>query len=324
MAKKAVPVVLMTAGAAAGGAGVAGVVAGDIKRVRAERQTLESWTAYEDRYRAHVAAQDQTNERLRAFGRSHEQVHDSVVLRMRDLLDRSGMRVDVADLHVLDSVEFSTTLQVRAQPKIDLDAEGWAQGMIDSARAGRTVWGLLHEGVNQIGRAGTGRPLEDLSGAAQEKARKAFLGGGPKSMGGGGQALGGWVEKVVTGGAVAFTVGAVAFQQGNKAQTEAERHRTALAVAVEGLELCDRLFDGVREQLVEKDHVLREVAARASKAIDDLGTGPLDPAIHGERFDIAWKLVKAVQQIAAAPVADEDGNLDPDTGRLIFKYRTRT
>jgi hypothetical protein len=321
VASKALPIAMLAAGATAIGTGVAGFVAGGVKRVRADNHLQQAWDAYELRYALHLAAKEQTNEQLEDFGQRHEQIHNTVVLRMRDIVQRTGIRVDVADLRVLDSVEFSTTLQVRSQPKIDLDAQGWADGIFASARTGQGVWDLLHGGVNQVGVAGTGRRLSNLSGAAQEKARKALLGGGPKYLGGFGEAMGGVVEKVLTVGGVVFVAGAGAFYQGHKAQTEGEAHELALAIAVENLEVCDRLFHGVRLQLVDKDYAVTEVAARASRAMDGLGDGPLDPAIHGERFDIAWKLVKAVQQIATAPIADEDGHLDPDTGRLIFKYR---
>ncbi|MEU6020827.1 hypothetical protein [Micromonospora sp. NBC_01739] len=298
-------------------------VYGHVQRMRAETQSRELWAAYEDRYNAHLDDHRRTNAQLRAFGRKHEQIHNDVVLRMRDILKRSDMHAKVSDLLVLDGVDFSTSLEVMARPKIDPDVEGWAQGLIHSAQAGYTVWGFLHAGVNQIANAGTGTPLANLRGIAQENARKAALGGGPIASGGGGMALGALVEKIAVGGIVLGAFGATAYMQGEKAMTEVERYRAAFGVAIADLDVRDRLFYGVREQVQEKDIVLTQLAVRASRALDALGTGRLDSAIHGERFETAWMLVKAVQEVANAPVADEDGTLDRNTGRLIFKYRKR-
>lgn len=323
MVMRPVPIVLAATGVVAGAGGVVAGVYGGVQRMRAETQARELWAAYEDRYNAHLAGHGRTNAHLQAFGRKHEQVHNDVVLRMRDILERSDRHVRVSELLVLDGVDFSTTLQVMAQPKLDLDVEGWAQGLIHSARAGRTVWAFLHDGVNQIANASTGRPLANLRGIAQENARKAALGGGPIASGGGGTALGALVEKIAVGGIAVGAYGATAYKQGEKAMTEVEKYRAAFGIAIEDLDVRDRLFQGVREQAQEKDDVLTQLAARASRAIDELGTGRLDSAIHGERFETAWNLVKAVQKVATAPVADEDGTLDPDTGKLIFKYLKR-
>lgn len=323
MVLRPVPIALATTAVVTGAGGVAAGVYGGVQRWRAETQGREIWAAYEDRYNAHLAEHVRTNEQLQAFGRRHEQVHDDVVLRMRDILERNDMQVRVSELRVLDGVDFSTALQVMAQPKLDLDVEGWALGLIGSARVGRTVWDFLHEGVNQIASAGTDRPLSELRGVAQKAAREAVFGGGTIASGGGGRALGALLEKFAVGGIVVGAVGATAYRQGAKAMTEVEKCRAALGIAIAHLEVRDRLFSGVREQAKEKDDVLTQLAARASKAIDGLGTGRLDPAIHGDRFETAWNLVKAVQRVAVAPVADEDSNLDPDTGRLIFKYRKR-
>ncbi|MER7007780.1 hypothetical protein ABT297_32715 [Dactylosporangium sp. NPDC000555] len=321
MVIRPVPIVLAATAVITGAGVVAAGVYGGVRRLRAEAQTRELWAAYSDRYSKHLAEHERTNVQLQAFGRQHEQVHNDVVLRMRDVLMRNNMQVRVSELLILDGVEFSTSLQVMAQPKLDLDPEGWAKGLVLSAQAGHTVWSFLRHGMNQIATASTGAAASDLHGAAREAAREAFMGGGTLASGGGGRALGGVLGKAVVGGIVVGSAGATAYKQGEKAMTEAEKHRRAFDLAIESLNVVDRLFHGVREQAQEKDHTLAWLAARASKAIDALGDGPLDPAIHGDRFELAWSLVKAVQQVAVAPVADENSNLDADTGRLIFKYR---
>lgn len=323
MVMRPVPVMLAATAAVTGVSGAAGAVYGSVRRYRAEGQVRELWAAYSDRHNAHLAEHERTNEQLRVFGRKHEQVHDSVVLRMRDILVRNNMQVRVSELLVLDGVEFSTTLQVMAQPKLDLDIEGWAQGLLQSAQAGRTVWSFLQDGMNRIEVAGTGAAASELHGAARTAAREAYLGGGTIASGGGGRALGDLLSKAAVVGVAVGVGGAAVYKQGEKAMLEAEKHRTAFGLVIENLDVVDRLFQGVREQAQEKDRTLTWLAERASKAIDGLDDGPLDLVIHGDRLDMAWSLVKAVQKVAVAPVAGKDSCLDSDIGRMIFKYRKR-
>ncbi|HET6479584.1 MAG TPA: hypothetical protein VFG35_06005 [Actinoplanes sp.] len=117
-----------------------------------------------------------------------------------------------------------------AQPKLDLDVEGWAQGLLQSAQAGRTVWSFLQDGMNQIAVAGTGTATSELHGAAQTAAREAYLGGGTIASGGGGRALGDLLSKAAVVGVAVGVGGAAVYEQGEKAMTEAEKHRTAFGV----------------------------------------------------------------------------------------------
>jgi len=102
MVMRPVPVMFAATAAVTGVSGAAGAVYGSVKRYRAEGQMRDLWAAYSDRHNAHLAEHEKTNEQLRVFGRKHEQVHDSVVLRMRDILVRNNMQVRVGELLVLD------------------------------------------------------------------------------------------------------------------------------------------------------------------------------------------------------------------------------
>jgi hypothetical protein len=316
-----VPLLITASSAIAGGGGLVAGAVGGVQIKRAETQKRHHRASYEDRHNAHLAEHGRTNAELQSFGRTHERVHRDVVLRMRDFLERNGKQVLVREHLILDELDFSTALQVVALAKLDLDVEGWAQGVIRSALAGRATWAALHDGVKQFGNASTGTPLSALRGIAAERARLAYLGGGSLASGGGGMALGATVQKVAVAGPVLLVAGLTTMMQGTKARTEADEYRTAVGIAIAQLDARDELFRGVRKRAQEKHDVLTRLAAKAARALDQLGPERLDMAVHGERLQTALILVKSVQEVAAAPVADEDSNLDPNTEKLIFKYR---
>ena len=122
-------------------------------------------------------------------------------------------------------------------------------------------------------------------------------------------------------GPAALVAGIAVKNQGTKARTEAERHETEVEVSIAALDTRDELLRGVQERAQELQVLTGRMIARAKDALDLLESEPFDMSLHAERLQTAFVLVKSVREVATAPVADEEGNIDAGTQRLIFTYR---
>ncbi|WP_430782097.1 hypothetical protein [Actinoplanes sp. G11-F43] len=319
--RQPVPLALMAVGVLAGGGGATAGAIGGIRIKRAAARKREDATRYNDRHTAHLTEHEKTNVALQDFGRLHEQAHRQVVFRMRDFLVRQNKQVLMREHRILDGIDSSHVLQVSALPRFDGDIEDWARGILRTAAIGPAAWMALWHSVKQFARASTGTPINKLRGAAAERAGRAYLGGGSIASGGGGMALGTLVQRIAIGGLVLLAAGLTTWMQGSRKQTEADEVRTAVDIAVQKFAHRDELFRGVRLRAQEKHDVLSRLAAEATEAFDLLESEHFDMAVHGVRLQKALILVKAVQEVATAPVADEDSGLNPDTEKLIFHYR---
>jgi len=204
---------------------------------------------------------------------------------------------------------------------MDPDLAGWVRGIVGAAGAGVTTPFALSAAVVKYARASTGTPISTLSGAAATNARLAFLGGGSLRSGGGGVKLGKTVGGLAAIGPAALVAGIAVKNQGTKARTEAERHETEVEVSIAALDTRDELLRGVQERAQELQVLTGRMIARAKDALDLLESEPFDMSLHAERLQTAFVLVKSVREVATAPVADEEGNIDAGTQRLIFTYR---
>lgn len=180
---------------------------------------------------------------------------------------------------------------------------------------------ILRKAVTQLAKTSTGTPASDLRGAAAERATLAFLGGGSLASGSGGMKLGATALNAAAADPSVLIAGLTVKKQGTKARTEADNLRTAVDVAIAQLDVRDQLLRGVRERAHELDDILIRLVSQATNALDLLESETFDIDAHGKRLEAALVLVKSVRDVATAPVADEDGNLDTNTEQLIFNYR---
>ncbi|QOC93487.1 hypothetical protein [Micromonospora craniellae] len=194
--------------------------------------------------------------------------------------------------------------------------------MTRSARAGTTTTKLIHQAVTQLARAGTGRPISELYGAAQRSAEDAFLGGGPKSLGGGGRDLGAKVRIAIVTGTIVAAASVAAVKQATQTRTDADRHHTHVATAMADLDLYDELLRGVGIRAQELDETLTWLTGQATAVLDLLESEPFDRGAHDTRLHAALKMAAAVGEVRRAPIVDANGDLDPQTEKLVFKYRT--
>ncbi|MER7282601.1 hypothetical protein ABT369_50035 [Dactylosporangium sp. NPDC000244] len=321
MGLRPAPVVGFVGAAVVGGAGAAAftyagrVIIGAVTQIRDDR------ARYDLRYDGHLARATEANEHLRTYGRTQERSRHEVTDRMRDFLTRINLNSQAYDDRFLDGVD-PPPVRVAEEPKLNLDVEGWVQGLVNAARAGATTKNLVHQAVTQLARAGTGRPISELYGAAQKSAEDAFLGGGPKSLGGGGRDLGAKVRIAIVAGTTVAAASVAAVKQATQTRTDADRHHTQVTTAIADLDLCDEVLRGVGMRAQELDETLTWLTGQATVALDLLESEPFDRGTHDTRLHAALKIAAAVGEVRRAPIIDRNGDLDPQTEKLVFKYRT--
>lgn len=176
--------------------------------------------------------------------------------------------------------------------------------------------------VASLGAASTGAAISGLSGAAAQSATLAWLGGGALSAGGGGVALGTAVLNVVAIGPALLLGGFVAKGQGKKAITKAMEKQAEVEIAIAELDATKTLLDSVETRVNELRSVLSSLVSQALDALETLESAePFVAAEHAELFQLALLLVKAVKEVALAPVLDSDGNLSAEGSIVTVKYR---
>ncbi len=320
MANRSVPVGLFIVGGATAIGGAVAGTAGGVQIGKARKRIRHQGDRHDQRYAAHLEMVGLTNEALQELGGIQERAQRDVIFRMRDFLVRHAKQVRAHEHLILDGVD-GGAVHVTGLSKIDPDVAGWVRGVVSAAGTGVATPLTISAAVIKFASASTGTPISELSGAAAEKARLAFLGGGSLKSGGGGMKLGKAAGGAAAVGPAILVAGLAVKNQGTKARTEADRHRTEVEIAIATFDTRDELLRGVQERTRELYALLTRMMSRATDALDALESEPFDITIHAERLQKALMLVRGVRELATAPVADEDGNINMKTEQLMFTYR---
>jgi hypothetical protein len=320
MPRPIVPVALIIVGGATAIGGAAAGSVGGVEIGRARKRVQRQTEQHETRHAAHLETVARTNDALRALGETQTRAQLEVIHRMRDFLLRHAKQVRAHEHLILSGVD-GANARVVSLSAMDPDIAGWVRGVVGAASAGIATPVAISAAVVKYASASTGTPISALSGAAAQKARLAFLGGGSLKSGGGGMKLGKTAGSAAAIGPAILVAGLAVKNQGTKAKTEADRHKTEVEDAIARLDVRDELLRGVQDRAHELDGLLLRMMARATDALDVLESEPFDISIHAERFQTALIMVRSVREVATAPVADEDGNLDAGAERLVFTYR---
>lgn len=315
-----IPVAIIAVGALTGGGGLVlgGKGALDIKK--ATDRINKSQRTYEVRRTLAEQHVDEVNARLAAWGTEQEQALSTVVVRFAAFLQRNSKQVRDSEKLLADGLEVSDE-RVVGPDGIDRNAWSWVTGVAASAVVGGGVNVATTSAVVSLGAASTGAAISGLSGAAAQSATLAWLGGGALSAGGGGVALGATVLNVVAIGPALLMGGFVAKGQGKKAITKAMEKQAEVDIAIAQLDATKTLLESVDLRVVELHSVLSGLVAQALDSLEILESEPFVAAQHAERFQSALLLVKAVKEVALAPVLDEEGNLSAEGSTLTMKYR---
>lgn len=320
MALPKVPLTIIIGGFTTVCVSAASAMKGAAEMQRAHRANRTQSERYDKRYQAHQAVVIQTNECLQVFGTTQARARNEVTFRMRDFLERHAKQVQANEHLVLDGVD-ACNARVIGMARLDADVANWVRGIVTAVNIGRAAPRLAKAGAIELGTASTGNRIANLHGAAAEKATLAFFGGGSIKSGGGGMKLGGQMLNIVTISPVILIVGLTMLGQGFKAKGSAEEFRAEVDLEIARLDARDELMRGVQLRATELDDILVRLIDKATVSLDLLESEDFIMPDHAERLQAALILQRAVRDVAIAPVANEDGELDEGTDDLIFKYR---
>ena len=322
MALQRVPLAIIIGGVVTVSSGVAAAATGTVQMHRAKRANRTQAERYGERYSTHQSVVLRTNECLHSFGETQVRARNEVTFRMREFLERNAKQVQANEHLILDGVDDSNT-RVVGMAKLDADVAGWVHGVVTAVNAGRAAPSLAKAGVFKLARASTGNRIANLNGAAAEKATLAFFGGGSIKSGGGGIKLGGQMLNIVRITPMVLIFGLTVRSKGLTAKVKAEEFRSEVDVEIARLNARDELMGGVTLRVHELDDILVRLIGKATDALDLLESEEFVMPAQAERLQAALILQRAVRDVAVAPIAKENGELDETTDDLIFKYRER-
>ena len=314
------PLFLIGAGVVTGVTGIVNALsgAGKIKQAREIEQVAE--TRYNRATLRTEAVVDSTNAAAETYGGQQEAARLQVVARMADFIRRNRRQVSVSAASLLDGVEaeIGTVAQYAGTLGSGVD---WLAGVAKAGLTGTATYAAVPAMVSAYGTASTGTAIASLSGAAEGSATAAFLGGGSLAAGGGGIALGGLALNFVTVGPALLVGGLVLNGQGEKALTRAHEYESEVQVAISNQKTFRSVLSVIDTRIQELSQLLTELVPRAVDALTELEKGMFKTKTHARRFQTAIAWTTAVRDLTSAPIIDEDGELNSETGRLLIKYR---
>ncbi|MFC7449692.1 hypothetical protein [Rhodococcus daqingensis] len=315
-----IPVALIAVGALTGGSGVAlgGKGAYDLKK--AAGQIAEARSRYDRRYAEIETCVSATNDRIADLGGQQKRAITDVVVRMIDFLKRHEKQVRESQRLLADGVDFDQTRVSDAQ-KLSVDLASWLGGAAGSAVVASGTSAAVAAAAGTVGVASTGTAISGLSGAAATNATMAWLGGGSLAAGGGGMAAGAAALNFVTIGPALLVGGAVVKGQGKKALTQAKEADAKIAVAIAELDETETRLGAVASRADEISALLEQLTTKAVEALDELESEPFDPAVHTSRLQRGLQLVKAVADVAAVLLVDDEGELTERSAKVTIRYR---
>jgi hypothetical protein len=316
-----VPALLIGTGAITAAGGAANAIRGQHKMRRARRDAAHAT----DRYQAEIAVTQEataaTSARLQAYGDRQEEALQVVVHRMIDFMRRYDQTVSERASELLAGVAVGAQ-EVSGFAGARITAEGVAGHLVTTTVASAATYAGVPMAVAAYGSASTGTAIAGLSGAAAQNATLAWLGGGSISAGGGGMALGAVSLNAVAIGPAILVGGFVMNGKGEKALTESQRYCAEVDASVQEQRRLRTRLSLVDERVQELDDVLENITGRGTEALDELESmEPFDPDAHAGTFRQALSFAIAVRDVIAVPVLDANGDVDPDTERLLVLYR---
>lgn len=300
--------------------GGAALLVGGTKELRAKRTGRSALARYEesqDSIRDDVTV---TNADAQAYGEQQLRTMSETVAQFVEFIERNARTVSQSDVDFLDGLDV-TISEVEAYRALSLEAAGVLQGIGKAASAGALAYQATWSSVGLFGVAGTGTPIAGLSGAASWNAILAWLGGGSLSTGGGGIALGRIVLGGLSIGSALVVAGFVLNGHGETALTGAKRYAAEVDVHIAEMEAFSDFLAQVRRRVAELFDVLLWLEKRAVASLAELNARPFDADRDAGLFQETALLMKGVVEVVKTPVLDTGGQLNPETARVVARYK---
>ncbi|MBW3634474.1 MAG: hypothetical protein KY456_15740 [Chloroflexi bacterium] len=315
-----VPLALMGVGAVTGAAGAVNAALGTNKLRRARAIADAAEARYERQLARTNRAVDATNARVAAYGDAQEAAREAVVRRMAAFIRRNQRQVSETTPHLLDGVEAEVHEISEFAGTLGAGID-WVADAAKASATGAVVYVGIPSAVGLLASASTGTAIKTLGGAAAQRATLAWMGGGSLATGGGGMAVGASALNWVTIGPTLLVTGLALNGRGEKATTQARAYEAEVDVSIEGQHAFTALLRGVDQRIEELSAVLESLLSRAVEALDELESEEFDSSTRAEEFQKAILLTVAVRDLIATKTLTENGELNTETEKLLFKYR---
>jgi hypothetical protein len=125
-------------------------------------------------------------------------------------------------------------------------------------------------------------------------------------------------------GTVAVLIGGfVLAGEGEKALTKAREYEAEVNIAIAKIEAAKEFIQQVQRQITELMDLLESLNYLAVIGLDELESLPsFDKNRNATKFQQVALVVKALAEIMKTPILDSEGELNPATATISFKYRT--
>lgn len=298
------PLALKAGGAAANAAGAHLIN-------QAEQTKRQAYEAHEGK---RADAQDQVRkiqasiDELNAY---RQRQWDTTIDRLTAWFEANERKLKKSDL-VWDLEPIEITMDELPEIGFDLKKKlvvGGAKGIV-GVGGKILIPKAIKSGVAKLGKAGNGRPIKQLRGAAHQRALLARLGGGPLAQGGGGMKAGARLLEKFGDGGTAAVVGIVHLAFGEAERQGAKRFTRKADKSMKQIDNDLATLAAVTYYCDELCAVFNRINSTALDALTDLESVDFDHEIHAEKFQMTIILMKALREVCDIPVV-EAGTFTP-------------
>lgn len=268
---------------------------------------------------------------------------DNLGKRKIQILDES-VKPFITEFEKLNHVELSESKGLNELQKIVLDQRNFTElkdlqsmatsmvgGVVSGAMAGAVTAFGAYGAAGALATASTGTAIASLSGAAATNATLAFFGGGSLAVGGLGMAGGTAVLGGLVAGPALAVLGVVV---GAKASANLDKAYSNLSKAREFKEEMDAaslLCIGIRKRaamfnrfLVTLNSVFEPLIYEMTQIISNRGTDFRDFSDDEKKVVAeAMAMAGAIKSILDTPILDDDGNLTPESDKMVEMTRKK-
>lgn len=321
---------LMTASAAATGAGVGAASDARKKNKEAEKIINRAKEKWEQTKKSLEREESLLKNKLESFGKAKVDIFENLIgdfLRLvKDCANSASSKVSVTKYKYISKKE------LRKLEKERLETLNIVNNGIEGITKGAGTAGGIYSLVGMFGSASTGTAISSLGGAAATNSTLAWLGGGSLAAGGGGIALGTTVlGGLFAGPAIAImglTMDSKAEENLTKAkefEAEAEKKIEIMKKSIEEIKIVGKYIDEsilILNTLKQKYFTIKEILFskqervyrnllknRANHAVI------IPPLCQLEDFDFITTIVKSIKEIL-------EGNITDDEGKFNMNFKT--
>ncbi len=279
----------------------------------------ESSLRHESALSDHKAAFSSAEGKVIAYGNFQASVLSATLVAWLTWLEANERKVRMLDHASVEGIYVHEIDLPTLRSNVEA-ARGIISGGVTALGAGFAAQQLALNGVGIFATASTGTGIAALTGAAQESAVMAWLGGGSLAAGGGGVAVG---ASMITGLAIAPALlvgGLVLGREGEKSLTRAHAFAAEVDVACAEIAVQISLLELIDQRIKELTEVLNRLDQHAQTCMVTLTALDFSPEHHATEFQAAAIAMKAVSEVLDAPLLNNEHEPSQQSLHIVERY----